>query len=193
MTSDYTGEHSYPHSDYIQSFQGFYLLIFKTVQTTHNFVTKTDSREAGGGKLGYSSHGEEYFAFGHQPDMKSIRVGHVIACFLTLACSFPNPDAAAELNTSRQTPAFKDNMYAQLLMLAVSGSLLPAHSNKSNTATTAGILPRDEEEPSDAEARQSGSGGRPRVGHTMAGLQQLEKMYEAITTSWSEGIPGDLI
>ena len=88
---------------------------------------------------------------------------------------------------SARTPAFHENMYAKLLMRAVSGSLYPAETFSANV--------REEskpDQPYDAEARQQGLDW-PSVGHTMIGWKRLENMYEALRVTWEEEIPGDFV
>ena len=84
----------------------------------------------------------------------------------------------------RSLPAFHDNMYAQLLVRAVTGSL---HQSSGVAWSPEAGFSRDE-----AYARREGNDW-PTQGHTMVGWRGLEIIYEALRVCWAEDIAGDFV
>ena len=113
--------------------------------------------------------------------MGSLRLSSLLlAAFLTMASA-----SRARMGSMGRKPDFEDNMYAQLLMRAVSGTLYHAE-NTSKTATPAGF------ESCGAESQRQGCDS-PSTNHKIISWQRLENIYEALRVTWEEEIPGDFV
>ena len=90
----------------------------------------------------------------------------------------------------RRAPAFEDNMYAQLLMRAVSGSLSAEQSYKFSEALV-GSMPDGSYQ---FEAHCQGQDqDRTTMCQTVIGEKRLGNIYEALRVTWEEKIPGDFV
>jgi hypothetical protein len=91
----------------------------------------------------------------------------------------------------KRLPAFQDNMYAQLLMRVVSGSLTPPHDGKIKVESESSVPVRFPSlgTQADLPSPQCGAG----VEHSMTSWKLLEKLYDALAATWEEGIPGDFV
>ena len=93
-----------------------------------------------------------------------------------------------------EIPPFAENLYAQLLMNATSGSLYPAdaydpqevyYMQKRGASSVPSI-------PYSQGARELGQDW-PSIGHTMIGHRRLEGLYEALRTCHNHAVPGDIV
>jgi hypothetical protein len=108
---------------------------------------------------------------------RSLACSLYIIIIITLPWSCTHGTGA---QNSRATPLFEDNMYAQLLMDTVSGSLPPGNVC-SNTINAHRDLEQDQ------------PGDRQRTQRRMIGWKQLENIYEALRVTWEEEIRGDFV
>jgi hypothetical protein len=88
----------------------------------------------------------------------------------------------------KRAPALEDNMYAQLLKLAVSGSLSPEQSYRLSGA----VLDFMPDRLHGFKTGQQG-GDAPRVGHRIVRRRWLESIYESLRVTWKEKVSGDFV
>lgn len=82
---------------------------------------------------------------------------------------------------------FEENLYAQLLMRAVTGSLYPSDTYDAHFVSE--DFPK---KPYDFEQRKYGK-DCPAIGHTMVGWVRLQSLYNALRTCIIEGVRGDFL
>ena len=102
---------------------------------------------------------------------------------LSWSCTY-----GTDTQDSRDAPALEDNMYAQLLIRAVSGSLCQAHTCDKTTSSQELLATG---QPYDSEAQRQGRAeDHTRIQNRR---KQLESIYEALRVTWEEEIRGDFV
>jgi hypothetical protein len=90
-------------------------------------------------------------------------------------------------SNERTLVMFEDDMYANLLMRAVSGSLYPFETRLPHIVENGFPL-----QPYDFEKRKYGLDW-PIVGHTMIGWVRLQNIYNSLRTCEIENVAGDFV
>ena len=106
----------------------------------------------------------------------------LISCCLNWVTSSKNLS-----KTSSERVVFEDDMYANLLMRAVSGSLYPFDTRLPHIVDNAFPL-----QPYDFEKRKYGLDW-PIIGHTMIGWVRLQNIYNALRICEIENVTGDFV
>jgi hypothetical protein len=94
---------------------------------------------------------------------------------------------ASVTSIERKTGLFEDDMYANLLMRAVSGSLYPFDTRLPHIVDNGFPL-----QTYDFEKRKYGLDW-PIIGHTMIGWVRLQNIYNAVRTCELEDVTGDFV
>ena len=89
--------------------------------------------------------------------------------------------------SERNYVSFEDDMYANLLMRAVSGSLYPFDTRLPHIVENGFPL-----QPYDFEKRKYGLDW-PTIGHTMIGWVRLQNVYDSLRTCEQEYVTGDFV